>query len=153
MDTINDGFTWCWKLARTLNQLDGNSVPSWWVWESMYLNWNGDSMVNKLVWDLDHDLPQINRVHTNPPGPSRLKGFVGNYGHYIVSHGYNYNPPYQDKILYTNSYEDFQNGSDTSLGRWWWRTDWVTYCTTEHGGGWIIGKLASLTIYEEQGRA
>jgi hypothetical protein len=138
METTEQEGTYVWKLARTLNALDNGAVPSWWVWE--YANANGDQdfIVNKLVWDLGYNLPQVNRVLTNPPGPVRLRGFVGNYGHYIVSHGYWYYPPYVDKILYTNSYEDPYNGSETSLGRYWWPTDWVTYCTTVYNGGWII---------------
>jgi hypothetical protein len=137
-ETTSQEGTYIWKLARTLNALDGNSVPSWWVWTSWNANYSQTAIVDKLLYDLDHNLPQANRVKTNPGGGYKLKGFVGNYGHYITCHGYWYTSPSWDKILYTNSFEDPNNGSDTSLGRWWWPTVQVTYCNTVHQGGWIV---------------
>jgi hypothetical protein len=131
--------TYVWRYARTLNALDGDAVPPDWVWEYLNANGNQQTIVDKLKWDLDRNLPQVNRAHTKPDASHGLKGYVTNYGHYIALCGYNYQPYAGiNNIMYTDSYEDPTNGSLTSLGRWWHPTGQVTYCTAEFDGGWII---------------
>ncbi|NPV49494.1 MAG: hypothetical protein HPY69_21325 [Armatimonadetes bacterium] len=139
METTQADGTIVWKYARTLNDLDGDAVPPDWVWEYLNVNGNQQTLIDKLKWDLDRNLPQVNRSRMHPDESHYLKGFVTNYGHYIALCGYDYRPDYgMDNICYTNSYEDPNNGSDTSLGRWWWPTGKVTYCNVVWDGGWII---------------
>ncbi len=137
METTEAEGTYVWKYARTLNDLDGDAVPPSWVWE--YLNAAGSqqTIVDKLKTDLNSNLPQVNRTLTKPDSSHGLRGFVCNYGHYIALCGLDQSAS-TDSIRYTNSYEDPCNGTDTSLGRWWWPTSQVAYCTAVYDGGWII---------------